>query len=62
MVENIWQFMRDNWLSNHIFESYNEIVGHCCDAWNKLISAGWYKRRPRPIEISLAGRRCGVFG
>ena len=21
-VENIWQFMRDNWLSNHIFKSY----------------------------------------
>ena len=20
-----------------IFESYNEIVDHCCDAWNKLI-------------------------
>ena len=37
MVENIWQFMRDNWLSNRIFESYNEIVDHCCDAWNKLI-------------------------
>ena len=36
-VENIWQFMRDNWLSNRTFESYNEIVDHCCDAWNKLI-------------------------
>jgi len=31
-VENIWQFMRYNWLSNHIFETYNEIVDHCCDA------------------------------
>lgn len=36
-VENIWQFMRDNWLSNHIFETYDDIVDHCCDAWNKLI-------------------------
>ena len=36
-VENIWQFMRDNWLSNRVFESYDEIVDHCCDAWNKLI-------------------------
>ena len=36
-VENIWQFMRDNWLSNRVFGSYNEIVDHCCDAWNKLI-------------------------
>jgi transposase len=36
-VENIRQFMRDNWLSNHIFETYDDIVDHCCDAWNKLI-------------------------
>jgi hypothetical protein len=36
-VENIWQFMRDNWLSNRVFESYDEIADHCCDAWNKLI-------------------------
>ena len=36
-VENIWQFMRDNWLSNRVFKSYDEIVYHCCDAWNKLI-------------------------
>ena len=37
-VENIWQFMRDNWLSNRIFESHDEILDHCCDAWNKLIA------------------------
>ena len=24
--ENIWQFMRDNWLSNRVFGSYDEIV------------------------------------
>ena len=33
-VENVWQFMRDNWLSNRIFKSYDDIVDHCCDAWN----------------------------
>ena len=31
-VENIWQFMRDNWLSNRIFTSYDNIVDHCCEA------------------------------
>ena len=31
-VENIWQFMRDDWLSNRIFKSHNEIFDHCCDA------------------------------
>jgi hypothetical protein len=29
--ENIWQFMRDNWLSNRIFKSFDDIVDHCCD-------------------------------
>ena len=40
-VENIWQFMRDNWLSNRIFNSYAEIVGHCCLAWNRLVDQPW---------------------
>jgi transposase len=40
-VENIWQFMRDNWLSNRIFNSYDTIVAHCCDAWNRLIENPW---------------------
>jgi transposase len=25
-VENIWQFMRDNWLSNRVFRSYDDIL------------------------------------
>lgn len=40
-VENIWQFMRDNWLSNRIFQSYDQIVDLCCEAWNKLIDQPW---------------------
>jgi transposase len=41
LVENVWQFMRDNWLSNRIFKSYDDIVDHSCDAWNKLIDQPW---------------------
>lgn len=41
-VENIWQFLRDNWLSNRIFTSYNNIVDHCCEAWNKLMDQPWH--------------------
>ena len=37
-VENVWQFMRDNWLSNRVFSSYDDIVDHCCEAWNKLVA------------------------
>lgn len=40
-VENIWQFMRDNWLSNRIFTDYEDILNHCCEAWNKLIDRPW---------------------
>ena len=40
-VENIWLFMRDNWLSNRVFRSQHDIVDHCCDAWNNLINQPW---------------------
>lgn len=39
--ENVWQFMRDNWLSNRVFRSYDAIVDHCCDAWNRLVDQPW---------------------
>jgi transposase len=39
--ENVWQFMRDNWLSNRIFTSYADIVDHCCYAWNRLVEEPW---------------------
>jgi hypothetical protein len=29
--------MHDNWLSNRIFSSYDDIVDHCCFAWNKIV-------------------------
>jgi transposase len=40
-VENLWQFMRNNWLSNRIFSSYDNIVDHCCFAWKRLIDQPW---------------------
>jgi len=36
VMENIWQFMRDNWLSNRVFRENNDIVAHCCHHWNRL--------------------------
>jgi transposase len=41
-VENIWQFMRENWLSNRIFSTYEDILDHCCEAWNKLTDQPWH--------------------
>jgi hypothetical protein len=40
-VENVWQFLRDNWLSNRIFASEADIVDHCCAAWNELMAQPW---------------------
>ncbi|MEY9558868.1 hypothetical protein [Sinorhizobium fredii] len=28
----------DNWLSNRIFKDYDDVVAHCCAAWNKLVT------------------------
>ncbi len=48
-VENVWQFMRDNWLSNRVFQNYDDILDHCCQAWNNLVS--------RPPRIASIGTR-----
>lgn len=37
-VENIWQYIRANWLSNRIFENYDAIIDAACEAWNKLLA------------------------
>src|SRR5262245_36848703 len=47
--ENIWQFMRQNWLSNRIFKSFDDIVDHCCYARNTLIE--------QPCKIMSLPRR-----
>ena len=53
-VENIWQFMRDNWLSNRIFTDQGDIVDHCCQAWNRLTDC--------PSRITSIGMRDWVHG
>jgi len=40
-VENVWQFLRDNWLSNRVFLSYDNLIDYCCEAWNRLIDQPW---------------------
>ena len=37
-VENVWQFLRQNHLANRVWETYDDIVHACCDAWNALIN------------------------
>ena len=37
-VENLWAYLRANFLSHRVWASYDAIVDACCDAWNKLMS------------------------
>ena len=33
-IENVWEYLRGNQLSNTVYETYDEIVTACCNAWN----------------------------
>jgi len=35
-VENIWAYLRANKLAISVFETYDQIVDACCEAWNLL--------------------------
>ncbi len=48
-VENIWQYLRQNWLSNRVFPTYEAILDAGCQAWNKLIA--------QPETITSIGMR-----
>lgn len=40
-VENVWQYLRQNWLSNRVFPDLAGIVDACVRAWNRLIDRPW---------------------
>ena len=35
-VENVWQFLRSNWLAISVFDGYDVIIDACCAAWNRF--------------------------
>ena len=37
-VEQVWAYLRANFLSHRVWDSYEAIVDACCDAWNKLMN------------------------
>lgn len=37
-AENIWQYLRQTYLANRVFESYEAILDACQDAWQKLLA------------------------
>ena len=40
-VENVWQYLRENWLSHRVFRSQGDILDHCSYAWNRLMAQPW---------------------
>ena len=50
--ENVWQFLRENWLSNRVFKSYQQIVDFCWEARNSRWSRDW-----RPTVTRLVSWR-----
>jgi transposase len=36
--ENVWQYLRQNYLANRVFDTYEAIVDACCDAWTALMN------------------------
>ncbi len=48
-VENVWQYLRQTWLSNRVFDTYEAIIEAACEAWNTLMA------QPRAIT-SIAMR------
>jgi transposase len=48
-VENVRQFLRGNWLSNLVFDTYDDIIDAACDAWRELIA--------KPQTIASIGMR-----
>lgn len=48
-AENIWEYLRKNKLSNRLYQSYEDIVEACCEAWN------WLMAMPEEIA-SIAAR------
>jgi hypothetical protein len=68
-VENVWQFIRDNWLGDRIFTSYDDIVDRCCEAWNRLVDQPWKIMSlgllPRPARLGpsvMINADYGLFG
>lgn len=53
-VENVWQYLRQNYLSHRVFETYDAIVDACCNAWNALMEM------PERIE-SIATREWAIL-
>jgi hypothetical protein len=56
-VENIWQYLRQTWLSNRVFNTYEEIIEAACDAWRRLVAQPRTSTSIGSRQWALAGQR-----
>ncbi len=54
-VENVWQYLRQTYLSNRVFDTYDAIIDAACEAWNRLIDKPW-------MIMSIGMRQCAHTG
>lgn len=48
-TENVWQYLRQTYLSNRVFETYDAILDAACEAWSRLVQT--------PDRITSIGMR-----
>jgi putative transposase len=51
-VEQVWDFLRSNYLSNRIYETVDQIFNACCEAWQSFVG--------QPDLISSIGMRSWI--
>lgn len=51
-VEQVWGFMRSNYLSNRVYRTIEDVFAACCTAWNLFAAL--------PNTISSIGRRSWI--
>jgi transposase len=37
-AENVWQYLRQTYLSNRVFQTYDAVVEAAAKAWNRLVA------------------------
>jgi hypothetical protein len=53
-VEQLWQQIKQRFLSNTTFQNYDDVIERSCQAWNEILSEnGFIKNKNLKIEIKV---------
>jgi hypothetical protein len=58
-IERVWLYLRERFLSHHLWPSYDAILDACCAAWNALLDEAG---RSAPSAPSTGPRRSELNG